>query len=129
MQTLILNTIIQYFTKFGPDHWMVILTFIAISITAVTFIKNQKFIRKQQFESTFFNMLKLQQEITNELEFRDRKGRILFFKMFEDMQVFINKKEYIDIINKISKYQNIKNPLVYSNINSSLFFSSIVMQQ
>jgi hypothetical protein len=118
MEASIFNTILQYITKFGPDHWMVVLTFIAIVITAVTFNKNQKFIRKQQFESTFFNMLKLQQEITNELEFRDRKGRILFFKMFEDMQVFINKKEYIDIINKISKYQNIKNPLVYSNIRS-----------
>jgi hypothetical protein len=67
MEATIFNTIIQYFTKFGPDHWMVILTFIAISITAVTFIKNQKFIQKQQFETTFFNMINKLNDIVENL--------------------------------------------------------------
>lgn len=76
------------------------------------FEEQQKFFQKQQFESTFFNMLKLQQEITNELEFRDRKGRILFFKMFEDMQVFVNKEEFIDLM------RNRTDSLVYDSIRS-----------
>lgn len=76
------------------------------------FEEQQKFFQKQQFESTFFNMLKLQQEITNELEFRDRKGRILFFKMFEDMQVFVNKEEFIDLMG------NRTDSLVYDSIRS-----------
>src|SRR5690606_37810083 len=68
MQATIFNTIIQYFTKFGPDHWMFILTFIAISITAVTFIKNQKIIQKQQFETTFFNSINKLNDIVENLK-------------------------------------------------------------
>lgn len=67
VEASIINTIVQYITKFGPDHWMAVLTFIAIVITAVTFIKNQKFIRKQQFESTFFNMMKQLEDIVSKL--------------------------------------------------------------
>lgn len=95
MQTLILNTIIQYFTKFGPDHWMVILTFIAISITVVTFIKNQKFIQKQQFESTFFNMMKQLEDIVSKLSIDNVKGRDSFEHLYNKKTVIINDENYI----------------------------------
>lgn len=74
MEASIFNTILQYITKFGTDHWMVVLTFIAIVITAVTFNKNQKFIRKQQFESTFFNMMKQLEDIVSKLSIDDIKS-------------------------------------------------------
>jgi len=67
MEALIFNTIIQYITKLSPDQWMVILTLIVISITFITFRKNQMFLQKQQFESTFFNMMKQLEDIVSKL--------------------------------------------------------------
>ena len=57
--------------KLNPDHYMVILTFIAIVITGFTFYRNQKFFQKQQFESTFFNMMKQLEDIVSKLSIED----------------------------------------------------------
>lgn len=51
---------------------------IAVFISIYTFRQNQKFIKKQQFESTFFNMMKQLEDIVSKLRIDDSVGRGAF---------------------------------------------------
>lgn len=55
------------------------------------FDEQQKSIRIQQFETTLFNMIELQQEITEGLELRTWKGRIVFRSFYERGPVSYNQ--------------------------------------
>lgn len=55
------------------------------------FEEQQRSIRIQQFETTLFNMIELQQEITEGLELRTWKGRIVFRSFYERGPVSYNQ--------------------------------------
>src|SRR5690554_5536552 len=48
-----------------------LIAFGALVFSMITFRQNQKFIRKQQFESTFFNMMKQLEDIVSKLSIED----------------------------------------------------------
>lgn len=62
------------------------------TIAKEQFNKQQKSIRIQQFENTLFNMINLQQEITEGLQLHNKaQGRDTFWFFFEMPSVFLNE--------------------------------------
>lgn len=74
---------------------------IAVFISIYTFRQNQKFIRKQQFESTFFNMMKQLEDIVSKLTIDDdNSGRDTFRRLYNNTEIEIDDISFADIINK-----------------------------
>lgn len=83
----------------NADHYMVILTFTAILITTFTFYRNQKFLQKQQFESTFFNMMKQLEDIVSKIMIDYSVGRDAFCKFYNDTEIVVDDWKFVEIIN------------------------------
>jgi hypothetical protein len=64
-----------------------------------TFRENQKFIRKQQFESTFFNMMKQLEDIVSKLIIDDSVGRDAFRKFYNNTEIVVDDWKFVEIIN------------------------------
>lgn len=65
-----------------------------LSITKEQFDKQQRSIRIQQFETTLFNMIELQQEITEGLELGSIKGRAVFDIFYKYANLDSNLPEF-----------------------------------
>ena len=73
-----------------------------LSIARRQFNEQQKSIRIQQFENTLFNMINLQQEITEGIQLHNKaQGRDTFWFFFEKPSVFLNEDIKDDIIPEI----------------------------
>ncbi len=72
---------------------------IAVFISIYTFRQNQKFIRKQQFESTFFNMMKQLEDIVSKLRIDDSLGRDAFYKLYNNTEIVVDNWKFVEILN------------------------------
>ena len=72
---------------------------IAVFISIYTFRQNQKFIRKQQFESTFFNMMKQLEDIVSKLRIDDSLGRDAFYKLYNNTEIVVDNRKFVEILN------------------------------
>lgn len=72
---------------------------IAVFISIYTFRQNQKFIRKQQFESTFFNMMKQLEDIVSKLTIEEKITDIYVYEKYLDHKgdEIIRNKRYNQI--------------------------------
>lgn len=78
-----------------------LIAFGALVFSMITFRQNQKFIRKQQFESTFFNMMKQLEDIVSKLTIDDdNSGRDTFRRLYNNTEIEIDDISFADIINK-----------------------------
>lgn len=75
----------------------------AFGLSFWTYKSNRKFIRKQQFESTFFNMMKQLEDIVSKLSLQNKKGRDVFEFFYKYETVYISESNiYIEIIDKFN---------------------------
>lgn len=69
-----------------------------------TFKENQKFLQKQQFESTFFNMMKQLEDIVSKLTIDDdNSGRDTFRRLYNNTEIEIDDISFADIIGSIPR--------------------------
>ena len=64
-----------------------------------TFKENQKFLQKQQFESTFFNMMKQLEDIVSKLRIDDSLGRDAFYKLYNNTEIVVDNGKFVEILN------------------------------
>lgn len=64
-----------------------------------TFKENQKFLQKQQFESTFFNMMKQLEDIVSKLRIDDSLGRDAFYKLYNNTEIVVDNWKFVEILN------------------------------
>ena len=104
------------------DLFSILIAFLALAFTAFTFIKNQKFLKKQQFESTFFNMMKQLEDIVSKLSLDKVIGRDVFKYFFNDCPVYIIDNPAFEKIYELENDQN--NIMLISNIKIDLTFQN-----
>lgn len=62
-------------------------------------IEQNKTLRLQRFENTFFNMLTLQNEIVNSLRFNNKSGREVTYQAKQDLFAFLHFQNYYKVHN------------------------------
>ena len=75
----------------------------AVLVTIYTFNINRKHLQKQQFESTFFNMMKQLEDIVSKLSVGSVKGRDIFEYFYENHNVFIYDKITMQTLSEFNK--------------------------
>ncbi|WP_242321381.1 putative phage abortive infection protein [Bacillus cereus group sp. BfR-BA-01312] len=68
--------------------------------------------KKQQFESTFFNMVNLQHNILKEIQYKDYEGRIAIHKLYKELKNIYEHQVY-----RQYKTQFINNIIISGNID------------
>lgn len=84
-----------------------------------TFKENQKFIKKQQFESTFFNMMKQLEDIVNKLSLNETKGRDVFEFFYKKYMFTISSDNITQYVNE---HRIIKHYTMVSEYDTDLVY-------